>query len=109
MKPITITRGDTVTLKYQLKEDGVALDITVMSFKLAVKERISDTAFKIAAVDGTIDDAATGKFSFALTNTETDQAPFKGLVEIAMYDGSGNKTTLTEPGGVVFRIVEDIF
>ncbi len=108
MNPIKITRGDNVTLSYQLKEDGVAKDITGMSFKLAVKENLTDTAFKIAAVDGTIDDEATGKFSFALTDTETDQSPFAGVMEIAMYDGSGNKTTLTPPGGLAFRLMEDI-
>ena len=108
MNPMTITRGDTITLSYQLKEDGVAMDITGMSFKLAVKEGMTDTAYKIDPVDGTIDDAALGKFSFALTDTETDQSPFAGVMELAMYDASSNKTTLTAAGGVVFRLVEDI-
>ena len=108
MNPIAITRADTATLSYQLMEDGVAKDITGMTFKLAVKGKAADDAFKIAAVVGTIDDAATGKFSFTLTDTETDQAPFKGVVEMAMYDGSGNKTTLTPAGGLEFKIVEDI-
>lgn len=108
MNPIYITRGDTVTLSYQLLEDGVAKDITGMSFKLAVKEKLTDTAFKIAAVDGTIVVAAPGKFSFTLTDTETDQTPFAGKVEIAMYDGSGNKTTLTPSGAVKFCVIEKI-
>ncbi len=108
MKPVTITRGDTVTLSCQLKEDGAAKDITGMSFKLAVKEGITDASYKVSPVDGTIDDAASGKFSFALTETETDQSPFRGFMEIAMYDSSSNKTTLTGAGGVVFRLVEDI-
>ncbi len=108
MNPITITRGDNVTLSYQLKEDDVARDITGMTFKLAVKEGLTDAAYKIDPVDGTIEDASSGKFSFALTDTETGQAPFAGLLEIAMYDGSGNKTTLTGAGGLAFRLVEDI-
>ena len=108
MNPITITRGDTLTLSYQLKEDGVAKDITGMSFKLAVKEGITDASYKVAPVTGTIDDASSGKFSFALTDTETDQASFAGLMEISMYDASSNKTTLTPAGGLAFRLMEDI-
>ena len=108
MNPITITRGDTLTFFYQLKEDGAAKDITGMSFKLAVKERATDTAYKIDPVEGTVDDEALGKFSFALADTETGQAAFAGVMEIAMYDGSGNKTTLTAPGGVGFRVVEEV-
>ena len=108
MNPIVITRGDTLTLSYQLKEDGVAKDITGMTFKLAVKEGITDASYKISPISGTIDDASSGKFSFALTDTETDQAAFAGVMEMAMYDGSGNKTTLTGAGGIAFRLVEDI-
>ncbi len=108
MNPIKITRGDNVTLSYQLKEDGVAKDITGMTFKLAVKEGITDASYKVDPVTGTIDDAATGKFSFELTEVETDQSPFAGQMEIAMYNGSGDKTTLSAAGGVEFRLVEDI-
>ena len=108
MNPETVVRGDTVTLKYQLREDNVAKDITGMTFKLAVKEKLTDSGHKISPVDGTIDDAANGKFSFVLTSTETDQTPFRGLMEIAMYDGSGDKTTLTPAGGLPFRLVEDV-
>ena len=108
MNPITITRGDTITLSYQLKEDGASKDITGMSFKLAVKEGLEDAAYRISPVDGAIDDAASGKFSFALTETETDQSPFRGVMEISMYDAQSSKTTLSTAGGVVFRLVEDI-
>ena len=108
MNPITITRGDTLTLSYQLREDGVAMDITGMTFKLAVKQGISEASYMIGPVDGTIDDAALGKFSFPLTETETGQGPFAGVMEIAMYDVLDNKTTLSAAGGVEFRLVEDI-
>lgn len=108
MNPITITRGDTLTLSYQLKEDGALKDITGMSFKLAVKEKAGVVAHKIGPVDGSTDDAAAGKFSFALTSVETDQAPFSGVYEISMYDAGSAKTTLTEAGGLGFRLMEDI-
>ena len=108
MTPVKVTKGDKATLRYQLREDGAGKDITGMGFKLAVKEKLTDSGHKISPVDGTIDDAANGKFSFVLTSTETDQAPFRGLMEIAMYDGSGDKTTLTPAGGLPFRLVEDV-
>lgn len=108
MNPITLTRGDTVTLRYQLKEDGAAKDITGMTFRLAVRENISDPAAKIGPVDGVIEDESNGKFCFTLDDTHTDQAPFAGLAEIAMYDAADRKTTLTPAGGLGFRLVEDI-
>jgi hypothetical protein len=108
MNPETVVRGDSVTLKYQLKEDDVAKDITGMTFKFAVKENITDTTQKIGPVDGTIDDAAGGRFSFELTAAMTDQAPFAGRAEIAMYDSQSRKITLSPPAGLEFRLVEDI-
>jgi hypothetical protein len=104
---LKIPKGDTAELRYQLKEDGAAKDITGMTFKFSVKENLSDAAHKIGPVAGTIDDAALGKFSFELTPTETNQATFKGLYSVAMFDGAA-RTTLTPAGGVEFRLVEDI-
>lgn len=108
MNPIVIVRGETRTLKYQIMEDGVAKDITGMTCKLAVVEALGDAAEKIGPVDGAIDDAANGKISFTLTSTHTDQSAFAGVCGMALYDGSSNKTTLTAPGGLGFRLVEDI-
>jgi hypothetical protein len=108
LSTITITKADTVTLSFQLFEDDVVKDITGFTFKFAVKEKVDDTAYKIDPVDGTIDDAANGKFSFDLTDVETDQDPFEGRYEISMFDGSGNKLTLSGARGVEFLLVEDI-
>lgn len=104
----TVIKGDTVTLSYQLKEDGSPKDISGMSFKLAVKENLTDPACRIGPLTGTVQEAASGKFSFALTATETDQTPFSGVYEIAMYDGSGNRLVVTPPRGVPFSLLEDI-
>lgn len=104
----TVVKGDSVTLNYQLKEDGSPRDITGMTLKFGVKEDLADAAYKIDPVTGDIDDAVNGKFSFALTGVQTDQPPFSGVYEIAMYDGSGNKLVLTAPRGVGFRLVEEI-
>jgi hypothetical protein len=105
MSPITLVKGEKRTLRYQLKEDGSEKNISGMSFKFAVKEKIDDTTYKIGPVDGIVDDAANGKFSFTMTAPD---ATFLGLYEVAMYDASNNKTVLTEPRGIVFRVVESI-
>lgn len=108
MKPITIVRGDVFTLRFRVTEDGEAKDITGYTFKAGVKEKATDTEYKIGLLDGTIDDATGGEISFPFTEIETDQATFAGRLEVAMYDGSSNKTTLTESGGLELRIVEAI-
>lgn len=106
--PLRIIRGDARTLRYQLREDGSSRDITGMSFRFGVKERHTDAAYRIGPVEGTVDDAPEGKFSFALDSTHTDLDPFRGVYAVAMYDGGGNRTTLTPAGGVEFRVIEDI-
>jgi hypothetical protein len=105
MKSRTFVKGEKPTLSYQLKEGGSAKDITGMSFKIGVKEKLNDTSYKIGPVTGDIDDATSGKFSFTFTVPEET---FKGLYEVAMYDASSNKTVLTSPRGVEFRVVESI-
>jgi hypothetical protein len=105
MSPITLVKGEKRTLRYQLKENDTEKDITGMSFKFGVKEKLDDTTYKIGPADGTIDDATGGKFSFTLTAPDET---FLGLYEMAMYDASNNKTVLTAPRGIVFRVVESI-
>lgn len=107
---IKMPKGETRTLRYQVKEDGAVKDITSMTFKFAVKEvnELDDSAYAIEPVDGTIDDAVNGKFSFALTEAMTDITPFLGRFSVVMYNASLNKTTLTPVGGKLFEIFEDI-
>ncbi len=99
-------KGDKPTLKFQLTQNGAARDITGMTFKLTVKQFITNTVAVIGPVNGALNDVANGKFSFTLDLTNT--APVRGKMEIAMYDGAGNRTTLTPPGGVDFSVIENI-
>lgn len=108
MKVLTITKGDAAVLRFQLKEDGTPKNIGGMTFKIGVKEGINDTSYKIGPIDGVLDDAVNGKFSFTLTSTHTNQTPFSGVYEITMSDASLNRTTLTPAGGVGFRLLENI-
>ena len=103
----TLIKGDKVTLRFQLKEDGLPKDITGMTFKFGVKEKLTDASYKIGPKDGAIDDAAQGRFSFTLTASDTASA-FSGVYEIAMYDSGTNRSTLTPAKGVAFRVMENI-
>jgi len=104
---MTVVRGETVTKKIQIYENGSPKDITGFTFKFGVKENINDTTYKIGVIDGVIDDAANGKVSFSLTSTHTDIPEFTGVYEIAMYSGT-SKTVISNPGGIPFRLVESI-
>ena len=108
MKQRTIVSAETVTLRYQAQKDGVPLDITGCTFRLGVKERLSDAEYVIGPIEGALDDAGSGMFSFGLTGEDTDVTPFSGLYEIAMFDSLGNKNVLTPAGGVIFRVVGEI-
>ena len=104
ISPIKRTKGEKVTLKYQVKENNAVKDITGMTFKFGAKGENTDTDYKISPIDGTIDDAANGKFSFPVTFSVV----FDGVFEVAMYDASSNKTVLTKPGGQIIEISEDV-
>ena len=105
MKAMSFVKGETKTISIQIKENGSPKDVTGMAFKLGVKERITDAAYKIGPVTGTIDDALNGKVSFSVA---AGNAAFAGVYEIAMYDAQSKKTVLTPAGGMGFKVVESI-
>lgn len=107
MNSVTIVKGETRTLRYRIEEDGAPRDITGMSFKMAVKERPSDAAPAIGPVEGVIENASGGEFSFTLNAEDTGEA-VSGRMEIAMFDSAENKLVLTPAGGVEFRIRDAI-
>lgn len=108
MKQRTIVSADAVRLRYQALKDGTPLDLTGCTFRFGVKERLSDVQCAIGPVEGVVDDAGSGMFSFGLTGEDTGVPPFSGLYEIAMFDSLGNKNVLTPAGGVIFRVVGEI-
>ena len=105
MRALRFETNETVTLRYQVKEDGVVKDITGMSFKFAVKEKHTDAAYRIGPVDGVIDDALDGRFSITLTMPDT---PFAGAYGLVMDDAAGKRTVLTRPGGESIRVIESL-
>ena len=105
MRPLSFETDETVTLRYQLREDGAARDITGMMFRFAAKERHTDTSYRIGPLDGDIEDAEDGRFSITL---KMPQEPFAGLYSVVMVDATGSRTVLTRPGGTAIRVLESL-
>lgn len=105
MRPLRFETYETATLRYQLKEGGVAKDITGMTLTFAAKERHTDVPYRISPVIATIDDALDGRFSLTLT---MPPSPFAGLYSIVMEDAGGKRTVLTKPGGTAIRVLESL-
>lgn len=107
MKSLLFEAGETVKLEYQIKDSvtGHAVDITGMSFKFAAKKKHTMDDYRIVPVDGTIDDAVEGKFSFEVLMPST---PFSGVYSVVMEDGDGKRTVLTQRGGAAISVIESL-
>lgn len=98
MEALRIIKGDKVLLRYQLLEDGRPKPISGNKFRLDLK-----TFLRTFYVQGFIEDARKGKFSFLIK--ETDET-LSGIIDIKMLDRSGRELTLTPAGGIPIEIVE---
>ncbi len=105
LKILIFAKADKPTLRIQIKENSLVKNITGMSFKFGVKEKLTDATYKLGPITGTIDDAVNGKVSFTFTVLDS---VFSGQYEIAMYDAFLNRTTLTPAGGIAFKVMENI-
>jgi hypothetical protein len=104
---ITLTRGDTAPLRFQLTEAGAPKDIAGMSFTLGVKAHPEDTSYAIGPLEGSIEDAASGIVSVP-NPAASAAAPVAGVYELVMFDGTGGRMTLTPALGVEIRVLENI-
>ena len=107
LSKLVLVTGDTVTLQYQLVsgENGFPIDITGNTFKFAAKLNPTETAFIIDPIDGVIDDAVNGKFSFEVA---VPVDPNDGVYEIEMTIPGPKVTTLTPGGGLPISISQEI-
>jgi len=107
MKDLRFETGETVTLRYQVRDTvtGLPRDITGMSFRFAAKEKHTDAAYKIAPVAGAIDDAASGLFHITLDMPGT---PFTGVYSVVMEDAGAKRTVLSRAGGNPITVVENL-
>ncbi|MCK5548299.1 MAG: hypothetical protein KAI64_04745 [Thermoplasmata archaeon] len=96
--------NDTVTLRYQIKENGLPKNITGLEFKYGARVLPSSVNYKIGPIDAIITDAENGFFEFTIL---LPSEPFNGVYEITMFAGI-IETTLTPPGGVEITVVQDI-
>jgi len=104
---LVLVTGDTVTLQYQLvsAETGFPIDITGNTFIFAAKLNPSEATFIIDPIAGSIDDAASGKFSFEVLVPDD---PDDGVYEIEMTVPGPKITTLTPGGGLPISISQEI-
>lgn len=107
MKDLALVVGDIPKIAYQIKEDDVVVDISGYAFTFGAKIKASDTAYQINPIDGDIDDATAGKFSFTLEDSSNDSvltSTFSGLFEVGMTNSSSERTTITPAGGVLITV-----
>ncbi len=106
--PIVMEQGEMRMVVFEMTENGVPVDCTGFTFQLGVKEKITDAAYKIGLIAGTLSAGSTGLqslvtwlFTPAMTSA---LSPFGGVYEVALYDLSGNKVPLSARGGVSFTL-----
>lgn len=110
---IVMLRKEARTFKYQVKEDGVAKNISALTAKMHVKADIDDVAYQIEVTGSFTTDGTDGKFEIAVLSTTvaagSDKTPFEGVYELTLETGAGARTPLTVPRGAPFRLVENVY
>lgn len=92
---ITINKNQDFNRGYQIKIDGVALDITGYQIAGTLKETIHDS--ESVAFTTAIASAVDGLFSVVLTDeTTAGMKPGSWVYDIVMTDTAGIKTRLLE-------------
>ncbi len=104
-------RGDTDPIQFRLTDsDGNPIDITSYTFRLSVDsvenplDATRPTATEIFAVDGTITDAAAGRFEFVITTVMSDQTPGTYYYDVERTNGTKSRTIVKS----TFQIMQDI-
>lgn len=104
VKPLLETTGDTITKTYQLRKNGIPQPLDGMSFELDIRQN-PDSAVYLGPIAADVD-LVEKEFSF--TMTFPDEPLEDGRMSIAMFDGIGNRKTLTPAGGVEATIKKTI-
>lgn len=111
--PISMEKGEKKVIAYQIKEDDVAIDVSAYTFTFGVKRDLYDTTYAFATVAGVVSADSDGVLSIVTFTIPKDSTKALAVIEsgrysVGMYDIAGNKAALTPPGGVSFRLTEDI-
>jgi hypothetical protein len=102
----TIKRGDNVPITVYYQLDGVAVNIDGYTPVLAVKQKISDTAYIFTKSGTAILPATNGIALVTLTAAETATACKNAVMEAVLVDGSGNQFTY---GEFLLDIADDVY
>ena len=91
-------RGDTLKLNYQIKEDGVNINITGSEFRLTVRDAkastsdTTDTDAKFTSL-AVITDPLNGLFEFNITPEQNTIDPFDYTYDIQWKNADGDIQT----------------
>ena len=102
---ITRKRGDTHVMAFTLQDSaGAAIDISGFSFLMTVDpaEEPPDANNNLFQLTGVLDDAPNGRFSFAPSALEADQAPGEYFYDIQMIDAGAAIRSIVE-GKFIFE------
>lgn len=92
---ITVNKNADFKRSYQLKEDGVIVDLTDYSVAGALKENFQATTS--TAFTASVTDALQGLFDISLTDAVTaNMDPGTWVYDIVLTNGAGVKTRLLE-------------
>ena len=99
---ITINKNSDFNRSFQLKEDGVIVDLTGYSVAGALKENFRATT--ATAFTAAVTDASQGLFDIQLTDTTTaDMDPGTWVYDIVLTDDTGTKTRLMQGNAFVLQ------
>lgn len=95
INPIDIPYKNTVTKRYQMKQNKVAFNLHNYTIKIAIKEGIDDSNYKLEPTDCYIYDEVNGRFSFEFTQPLTAEI-FEGVFEMKLIDATGKEKTFAQ-------------
>ncbi len=111
-RPIVMEKGGNKALSFRAVDaNGVSVNCAGYTAKLAVKEMLTDTGYKIGPLAGVLSAYSDGVqcvWTFTIPpDTTKNMTPFIGKYSVALYDGTG-KGVVLNPGGTDYRLLENI-
>ena len=104
---LCFTRGDSVLWTFQIKSEGVPVNITGFSFLLTVDPSPEPTGSgtNLFQLTGSVITPLSGIVQFGMTPTQANQVPNEYYFDLQMTDGGGKIRTVAKGK---FTIEQDI-
>lgn len=96
MSDVIIYKGDTPTLKRQIKKNNNPVNLSGSTIKFGIKQAVGDGAYLVGPKDCSIIDEQDGKFSVTLTTTDTTATFSDAIGEFEWTDPLGNILTIEQ-------------